>query len=89
MSLGDIAAAIIGQSFGKTKIGKKTLEGSIGCLTVCAVAALIINNVPLLVSMSGAVMATIFEALPFNIDDNILIPIGAGTTMVVVSSFIV
>jgi dolichol kinase len=50
---------------------------------------LIINNVPLLVSMSGAVMAAIFEALPINIDDNILIPIGAGTTMVVVSSFIV
>ena len=88
MSLGDIAAAIIGQSFGKTKIGKKTLEGSIGCLTICAAAAFIINNVPLLVSMSGAVMATIFEALPINIDDNVLIPIGAGTTMAVVSSFI-
>jgi dolichol kinase len=38
--------------------------------------------------MSGAVMATIFEALPINIDDNVLIPIGAGTTMAVVSSFI-
>jgi dolichol kinase len=34
-------------------------------------------------------MATVFEALPLDIDDNILIPVGAGTTMAIVSSFIV
>ncbi len=89
MSVGDIAAAIIGLSFGKTKMGKKSLEGSIGCLTVCISAALLLNLVPLIVSISGAVMATVFEALPIDIDDNILIPVGAGTTMAIVSSFIV
>jgi len=89
MSLGDIAAAIIGLSFGKTKIGKKSLEGSIGCLFVCIIAALMLDIVPLIVSISGAVMATVFEALPIDIDDNILIPIGAGSTMVLASSFFV
>ena len=89
MSVGDIAAAIIGLSFGKTKMGKKSLEGSIGCLSVCISAALLLNLVPLIVSISGAVMATVFEALPLDIDDNILIPVGAGTTMAIVSSFIV
>jgi dolichol kinase len=89
MSLGDIAAAIIGLSFGKTKIGKKSLEGSIGCLFVCIIAALMLDLVPLIVSISGAVMATVFEALPIDIDDNILIPIGAGSTMVLASSFFV
>lgn len=89
MSVGDIAAAIIGLSFGKTKMGKKSLEGSIGCLTVCISAALLLNLVPLIVSLSGAVMATVFEALPLDVDDNILIPVGAGITMAIVSSFIV
>ncbi len=89
MSVGDIAAAIVGLSFGKTKMGEKSLEGSIGCLTVCISAALLLNLVPLTISMSGAVMATVFEALPLDIDDNILIPVGAGTTMAIVSSFIV
>lgn len=89
MSVGDITAAIIGQSFGKTKIGNKSLEGSIGCFTACVAAAVIIDFVPIIVSISGAFMATVSEALSIDIDDNVLIPIGAGTTMAIVSSFIV
>lgn len=89
MSVGDTAAAIVGQSFGKTKIGKKSLEGAIGCFIVCIAAALLINIIPFKVALSGAVMATVFEVLPVEIDDNVLIPIGAGTTMYIVSSFLV
>jgi dolichol kinase len=88
MSLGDIAAAIVGLSFGKTKMGNKSLEGSIGCLSICIFSAHLLDLVPWIVSMSGAVMATVFEALPIDIDDNVLIPIGAGLTMVLVSLFI-
>ena len=89
MSVGDTAAAIVGQSFGRTKIGKKSLEGAIGCFIVCIAAALLINIIPFKVALSGAVMATVFEILPVKIDDNVLIPIGAGTTMYIVSSFLV
>lgn len=89
MSVGDTAAAIVGQSFGKTKIGKKSLEGAIGCFILCIAAALLINIIPFKVALSGAVMATVFEVLPVEIDDNVLIPIGAGTTMYIVSSFLV
>ncbi len=89
MSIGDTAAAIVGQSFGKTKIGEKSLEGAIGCLIACVAAAFLINIIPFKVALSGAVMATIFELLPVKIDDNVLIPIGAGTTMYIVSSFLV
>lgn len=89
MSVGDTAAAIVGQSFGRTKIGKKSLEGAIGCFIVCVAAALLIHIIPFKVALSGAVMATVFEILPVEIDDNVLIPIGAGTTMYIVSSFLV
>lgn len=33
--LGDAAAALVGQSIGRTKIGKKSLEGSLGCFCMC------------------------------------------------------
>jgi dolichol kinase len=32
---GDAAAALVGQSIGKTRIGTKTLEGSLGCFVLC------------------------------------------------------
>ena len=89
MSVGDTAAAIIGRAFGKTMIGSKSLEGSLGCLGACIIALLILDLIPLSIGLSGAIMATIFEALPLKIDDNVLIPVASGTAMVLVSSFIV
>ena len=35
--LGDAVAAIIGLSMGKTRIGKKSLEGSVACFMMCMV----------------------------------------------------
>jgi len=35
--VGDAAAAIVGIRFGRIKIGKKSLEGSIACFIVCIV----------------------------------------------------
>ena len=37
MSLGDTAAGLIGQKFGKHKIGEKTWEGFIAGLAVCLI----------------------------------------------------
>ena len=34
---GDAVAALVGQSMGKTRIGSKSLEGSIACLVLCLV----------------------------------------------------
>jgi len=88
MSLGDGAAAIVGQAYGRIKIGSKTLEGTLGCFTVGMVVSLFLNLLPLSVSFTGALSAAIFEVLPLNIDDNILIPIGSGTAMYIVSVWI-
>ena len=40
MVLGDTAAALVGKKWGRTKlIGKKSLEGSMACFTICAICA--------------------------------------------------
>jgi len=88
MSVGDSAASIIGQAFGKRMIGSKSFEGALGCLAACVTAVLVLDLMPISIGLSGAIMATVFEALPIDIDDNVLIPVGSGTTMVLVSSFI-
>jgi len=88
MAVGDAAASIFGQAFGRRRIGLKTLEGTLSCFGACVIVILIFDFVPFYIGLSGAISAAIFEALPVNIDDNILIPIGSGTTMLLVSSFI-
>ena len=88
MSMGDIAAGLVGRSFGRTSIGKKTIEGSIGCLTICVLVAYMMDIVPFTIGMVGAIFATVFELLPINIDDNLLIPVGSGTAMAIASTFI-
>jgi dolichol kinase len=37
--LGDAAAALVGKSIGRIKVGGKTLEGSLGCCLVCVLLA--------------------------------------------------
>jgi len=55
--LGDIAAALIGRRFGKTKIkwsmvesndpnNRKSLEGSLSCLLMCLLVALVVSHLP-------------------------------------------
>ena len=80
MILGDLAAALVGKMWGKTKLlGKKSLEGSAACFVVCAVIAL----VPLqpVIAIVGALVATIVELIPFPIDDNLTVPLVSGTVM--------
>lgn len=80
--LGDMAAAIVGISFGHIKIGNKSLEGSIAMWCVCLCIGSILfwrvrlGEYPIFV---GASTATIVELLlPRWIDDNLSIPICSG-----------
>jgi dolichol kinase len=45
--LGDAVAALCGKSFGKIKVGEKTLEGAIGCFVLCFIlTSLVFPHVP-------------------------------------------
>lgn len=40
--LGDAAAALFGKAFGRTRIGRKTLEGALGCYVLCVLISMFV-----------------------------------------------
>ncbi|KYR02974.1 hypothetical protein DLAC_00458 [Tieghemostelium lacteum] len=80
--IGDFCAALVGISYGKTKIGNKSLEGSLAMFAVCFFISLgIFWSCPLVeqLSLYGALSATLVELLnPSFIDDNLTIPCLSG-----------
>ncbi len=80
IGLGDTAAALVGGQWGNTKlIGKKSLEGSVACFTVCGITALFLLNP--IVGLIGAFVATLAELLPLRINDNLTVPLISGAVM--------
>jgi dolichol kinase len=83
--LGDAVAAIVGMSIGRIKIGKKSLEGSLACFTMCMVLFFTVfpffpgilsqwgGKVPLLVAIGTSLAITIFELIPLRISKNLII----------------
>ena len=86
MLFGDTASAIIGTKYGKVKIGDKTLEGSLAFFITVMVLALIFYKwtgikIHLLIMVFGAIAATITEALPVEINDNLTVALAAAIVM--------
>eukprot|EP00002_Diphylleia_rotans_P024192 TRINITY_DN476_c0_g5_i1.p1 TRINITY_DN476_c0_g5~~TRINITY_DN476_c0_g5_i1.p1 ORF type:complete len:267 (+),score=50.76 TRINITY_DN476_c0_g5_i1:110-910(+) len=85
---GDAAAAFAGISYGRTKIGRKSLEGSLAMFATCFVTSLIcLYPTPFCDQLSfyGALAATILELvvdrLPIHVDDNFAIPFVSALTL--------
>ncbi|KAM9955748.1 hypothetical protein ACTFIW_001953 [Dictyostelium discoideum] len=83
--IGDFTAALVGISYGRTKIGNKSLEGSIAMFSVCWILSYITffnQNLAEHISFWGAISATLIELFnPSWIDDNLTIPILSAITM--------
>jgi len=86
MSLGDTAAGLIGQKYGKHRIGNKTWEGFVAGLIVCIIIAINYDMLPKYIALSGALVAMIMEIMPIPLDDNFKIPLGSGGIMMMLSS---
>jgi dolichol kinase len=86
-SIGDTAAALIGQRYGKIRLGSKTLEGTLACFFVCLLLT-IPAPLTLPASLVGAAVAALAELIrwPF-LNDNIAIPVlsGGAITLVMAS----
>eukprot|EP01132_Coremiostelium_polycephalum_P001218 gene1218-1538_t len=83
--IGDFCAAVIGISFGKTKIGNKSLEGTVAMFVVCLLIGLTLfwkSTLGEQLAIWGALSASIIELFnPSFLDDNITIPCLSGLTI--------
>ena len=76
MSYADTAAAIVGKKYGKTKIFKKTLEGSLAFFATSLIIILVmVPQVNLGLGLLAIILATLVESLPIDIDDNLSVPL--------------
>ena len=90
MSLGDAIASLVGRKYGKMKFYNKTIEGSLAGLIVCILSGYLIQiTLPLVVVFSGAFAAMFIELMPIPIDDNLSVPLFAGTIMVIASTVVI
>lgn len=86
--IGDTVAAIVGLSVGRIRVFRKTLEGTLAGLAACIGVAFAVRAVPGLdlpigIGILGAVSASVVEALPFEINDNVVVPLFSGAVMMI------
>jgi dolichol kinase len=74
---GDAVAALVGQSIGRIKIGKKSFEGSLGCFVLCMILYIAIfplvphlldawhGRMPFLLALISSLCITVMELFPF------------------------
>ena len=87
---GDIFAKVIGMMFGRVRIFKKTLEGSIAYFWAAIIFGMIFQpylGVGYLMLIIGALAAAMVELIPWGIDDNISVALIAGAVMYVMVIF--
>jgi len=87
LAVGDAMATIVGKWIGKRKLLGKTLEGDLACFVSCVVIGLVLCHagvdIPILVILAGSVGASVMEAIPLPINDNLTMPLFAGLVMTV------
>ncbi len=84
VAAGDPVAGMVGERWGKRKMGGKSLEGSCACLVACLVAGAIlaaVTHVALWVVVVGAICATLVEFFSLPLNDNLTIPLAAAGVM--------
>jgi len=85
LAFGDVAATTIGERYGKTKIGAKSLEGTAAFIVAGLFVGLVLLpatgvHLPPGVIVAGAVIAAAVELIPLA-NDNFTIPIVSGAAM--------
>lgn len=87
---GDIFSKIFGLSFGRHKIFKKTVEGTlayIGCALICGYIIYTVLEIPLILLILGGITAALTEVLSLRINDNFSVPIISGAVMTAIKLF--
>lgn len=93
MIICDTFAALVGKKFGKRNFWNKTVEGSVtffilGVVIVLLTPKVTTNFIEYIYAFFALIITTIIEALPFEFDDNITIPISFGIIYTIFLYFI-
>jgi dolichol kinase len=92
LAFGDVAATAIGERYGATKIGDKSLEGTFAFIVAAAASGFLLTamGIHLLtwVMLLGVLVAAGAELLTLPVNDNLLIPIVAGGVMELAKRFL-
>lgn len=85
LAFGDVMAATVGQRYGRTKLGDKSLEGTAAFIAACLFAGLGLSLLGMgpswQVMIAGAVVAAVVELMPLPLNDNLAIPVISGGVM--------
>jgi len=85
LAFGDVAATAIGERFGKTKIGDKSLEGTSAFIVAAALSGILLSlmgvHLPAWVMVIGVLVAAGVELLTLPVNDNLVIPLVSGGIM--------
>lgn len=73
--LGDAAAALVGERWGKHRLGRKSIEGSVACFAGCVAAGALFMPQQLAAVAGAALIATAVEAVPTRVNDNLSVPL--------------
>jgi dolichol kinase len=89
LAFGDVAASTIGERYGRTKIGNKSLEGSIAFVVAAVTAGFLLSLTGISVMhgliLAGAIIAAGVELLPLPVNDNLVIPLVSGGSMALIA----
>ncbi|HXY54411.1 MAG TPA: hypothetical protein VEM40_07055 [Nitrospirota bacterium] len=85
LAFGDVAATMVGERYGRTKIGQKSLEGAVAFIAAALLSGMILSAIGVRimtgVMVLGALAAAGVELLPLPVNDNLAIPLVAGGIM--------
>lgn len=87
---GDIFSKIFGLAYGRHKIFKKSLEGTLaylGCVLICGLVLYNILELPLSILLIGGLTAPLVELFSFQLNDNFTVSLISGSIMTVARVF--
>ena len=84
-AVGDAAAAMVGERYGRMRLGRKSIEGSVAFFASAAVVGAILIRFGLRLSKVsvalGAIVAALVELLSTSVDDNFTVPTASAAMM--------
>ncbi len=85
LAFGDVAATTVGERYGRTKVGEKSLEGTAAFIVAALLSGLLLSGIGIHIKtcamILGSLVAAGVELLPLPVNDNLIIPLVAGGIM--------